>query len=453
MINETHFKKILNIFKTNSDDLNTEVVLLDYDTSSECDYETLTLHFRETNKNNGVSVYKDLVIRSQLYYNSSTELYYSALDGDVIVQGGALCEINFLTNITDLKLSLESIDNVNIRVQLIDVDTQKPIKNQLLMLYTTSDINNSIASTRTDSNGIASFNVVVNKENIEAGENVLFVSFQGNNTYRATKSDYILINVESVSDVDNDITALIDSSGKLHMTYNISKNNKSLTDAYRDLSGLTEDQITNQEILDGDVLFYIDNQIVATSTLSKSGKKDAAAAIADFPQNLFDNNCIISAVFTGNKYFAPQKATTTLNISRIHLSDENIRLTLLNPTQNRYKVKLEFDIPLDYINEEIASEKGFLNMYPLRGRVSFYIQNKYGDYGTLYGGKPFLETSDFKMNSQTGQDYYTISANIENQVLKIDPSDYGLSEGINSIKAIYTGNTVVEGFSIIKQVE
>ena len=69
MINTTRFKKILHILKQNTDDLNINICIIDYDVSQECDYEQITLHLKETNTQNGATVYKDFVIRSQLYYD------------------------------------------------------------------------------------------------------------------------------------------------------------------------------------------------------------------------------------------------------------------------------------------------------------------------------------------------------------------------------------------------
>lgn len=451
MINEARFKKILNILKTNSQDLNTEIKLIDYDTDKACDYEVLTLHFKETNKYNDTAIYKDLVIRSQLYYDPSTELYYSALDGDIIVYDGALCSLEILTETSNLNLSLENLKTIEIKAQLLDVDTKNPLKNQRIILYATSDPNVPISSAKTDESGIAIFNFAINQENITSGENVLYMNYPGNNIYRATRSDYILINVDALSDLDNDVTALIDSSGQLHIDYQVSSNNQSLTETYHQLS---DNSVTDEELLSGDVLFYLNDKIVAQSTLSSGVNSNTSNAVVDFPSELYNQSCEVSAVFTGNKYFSSQKASTTLLIPRVNIDSDHIRFDVLKTTnQDVYKIKLEFDIPEQYIDESVIFDKEYGMLYPLRGRALFYIKNSNGQYGTLIGKKSFMETSDFVMESQTENEnqYYTITAGIADKIVEINRADYGLSLNDDiDVLAVYTGNTVIKGFSINK---
>ena len=109
MINTTRFKKILHILKQNTDDLNINICIIDYDVSQECDYEQITLHLKETNTQNGATVYKDFVIRSQLYYDVENDKYMSALDGDILVKSEIPTRIDILTDITEE--SLQNIDN------------------------------------------------------------------------------------------------------------------------------------------------------------------------------------------------------------------------------------------------------------------------------------------------------------------------------------------------------
>ena len=127
MINTTRFKKILHILKQNANDLNINICIVDYDVAQECDYEEITLYLKETNTQNGAVVYKNFVIRSQLYYDVENDKYMSALDGDIFVKDYAPTKIDILTDITE-----ESLTNVNnqIKIKLVDSETNEPLKNQ-----------------------------------------------------------------------------------------------------------------------------------------------------------------------------------------------------------------------------------------------------------------------------------------------------------------------------------
>ena len=127
MINTTHFKKILNILKQNANDLNITIRIVDYAVPQECDYEEITLYLKETNTQNGAVVYKNFVIRSQLYYDVENDKYMSALDGDIFVKDNAPTRIDILTDITEA--SLTDVDN-QIKVKLVDSETNEPLKNQ-----------------------------------------------------------------------------------------------------------------------------------------------------------------------------------------------------------------------------------------------------------------------------------------------------------------------------------
>lgn len=451
MIESTKFNKMLHILKRNSDDLNINICIIDYDISKECDYEVITLHLKETNTQNGAYVYKDLVIRSQLYYDEDDDKYYSALDGNIINKEKALAEINILTEID--KSTFED-ENVSLMINLLDAETQEPLKNQIVYLYVNGASDESILFEKTNKYGEALFSLHLPTLNITSGEHILYFEYKGNKTYRKVISDYIFINLEDMKNkyIESDITAYIEADESLILTYTSTFNNKSWPEGFKEYSDLDVDE---NDLTNGEVSFYIvkDNTRVflGGGLLSNTRNETYSAILTKFPKIYYNQDINIEAEFEGNNYFSPNIASTSIRFNRVNPT--NIELIVVDGNDNPidvvdddegFRTKLSFEVN-DFALDSDLYESGLNDLYKLFGQVTFYLQNSNGEWGTLGAHLPFYISSNLVFTEEN--DIYTIST--ETDWLGVNLSRYGLAEGDPlRIKAEYSGNAIINDFSI-----
>ena len=283
MINTTRFKKILHILKQNANDLNINICIIDYDVAQECDYEEITLYLKETNTQNGAVVYKNFVIRSQLYYDVENDKYMSALDGDIFVKDYAPTKIDILTDITE-----ESLTDVNsqIKIKLVDSETNEPLKNQSVFMYLSNNPSESVASAITNRQGEATFNYHFDTPVFSDEQIILHFEYLGNKIYRKSTSNYVLIDLHGnqISNTTSTVNECINTDGRVRIAYKISMGNTNLVDGFRNL-GLDIDE---SSLLAGKVLFYLhkdqDSVFLGSSNLRKVENQTTSAIDIVIPQ-------------------------------------------------------------------------------------------------------------------------------------------------------------------------
>lgn len=439
MIESDKFKKMLSILKTSSKDLNISVCIIDYDTQVECDYEVITLYLKETNVQNGAVVYKKLIIRSQLYYNEDDGKYYSALDGDITVEQDKIpTKINIITDITEDTFKEEQ---VNIEIQLIDLDSGNPLKNQTVFMFLSGTPDESIGSAITNRNGKATFNFYVSNPNILfEQEKLLYFTYKGNNVYNKSKSEYIIINLLDIYDkeVDSAITSCIKPNGDIRIAYEMSFNGANLVDGFNAQTNLNIDE---DSLLSGKVLFYLKTEqeslFLGEKTLINSDNKTTSVIESPLPYTYYNQDINIQAVFTGNSFFSPtsQEASTRFNRGQA----ENINL-IVNHLDNGFETQLTFEAD---VVESNFCDAGLDTLYYAYGEIKFYLQNTNGDWGTLKDGSSFYTTT--QLSGTMENDRYSFST--ETATISIDRRDYGLStDSLLNIKAVYSGNAAINSF-------
>lgn len=438
MIESDKFKKMLSILKTSSKDLNVTVCIIDYDTQVECDYEVITLYLKETNTQNGATVYKKLIIRSQLYYNEDDNKYYSALDGDITVEKDKIpTRINILTDITD---DMFKEEQVNIEIQLIDVDSGNPLKNQTVFMFLSGTPDEAMGSAITNRNGKATFNFYVSDPSILfEQERLLYFTYKGNNVYNKSKSEYIIINLtDSYKDIDSTITSCIKPNGNVHIIYEMSLDGMNLVDGFQEQTSLNIDE---DDLLSGKILFYLKNQqesvFLGESTLIKSDDKTISVIDTPLPYTYYNQDINIQAVFTGNAFFSPssQEASTRFNRGQA----ENISL-IVNHIQNGFETQLTFEA--DTIESNFC-DLGLDALYYAYGEIKFYLKNANNDWGTIKDSAPFYTTTQLSGTVENNRYHFAT----ETKTISIDKRDYGLDEDSPlSIKAVYSGNAAINSF-------
>lgn len=446
MIESEKFKKMLSILKTSSKDLNVNVCIIDYDTRVECDYEVITLYLKETNTQNGASVYKDFVIRSQLYYNEDDGRYYSALDGDIIAKSGIPTKIDILTDVLD---ELSKDEQITIKVRLIDADSEEPIKNQSVFMYLGGTVDEAIGSALTNKDGEASFNFYLSDPSILfKTEQLLYFEYKGNNIYRKSKSDYIVIKLDTISEesITSDVTTCITPSGDLHIVYHMYFNDMNIIDGFNDSTSLNIDE---NDLLAGKVLFYINSdyhgmKLIGESKLTQNNNNTVSIINTHLDDDWFNQDFSIQAIFGGNSFFLPDTAITDFVYTKTQA--ENIQLDM-NRITNGMNIQLSFDIRTDEINESLFCEEGLDTLYYAFGEISFYLENGHGTFGTIQDGSPFYTTTNLVGTKTDSVYHFTIEADITS----INAEDYAMDDFNTplTIKAIYSGNAVCNSFEEI----
>lgn len=499
MMQTERIKKMLHILKTKDSDINVNVSIIDYDLEQTCDSEILTLHLKEsynslsdledflkktltelntsnTNINSYISdfihvleeqnidtkqssytIYKDFIIRSRVYYDTSTDQYLSALDGDIVVIDKALPKISILTNLTKLSL----IDNyTDIKVQMLDADTLEPIKNQPLSLFFSSSTE-SIAQATTNKEGIATFHFSLADADIQSkitlGDNFVYVEYKGNRIYRALKTTPILVNIQGLSDdiqsdITSSITAALDTKSKITITYKMSFDRKTLTQSFRDKT--TNISISDEDLLKGDVLFYIDDTLVGYADSLKNSSTYSYASITTLLSSEFYNKPInIRAIFQGNNYFTINTASTIKEFNKIKAYDRMLTITQPDTTKSEYNINLSFKIPASCVSTNNFTDAGHIITHlSTGGEAEFYLYNKNGGLGKISDGSAFTKISSFNTTKITGadediSDYYLVS--LTNQSVSVDLAEYQLTlNDILRIQVQYKNSTLIEDFSI-----
>lgn len=444
MIESTKLQKILYTLKNTSSDSNIDISIVDYDTAKECDYEVLILYLKETNTQNGASVYKKFIIRSQLYYDPDDNKYYSALDGDIIVGGDkAFSTINIITQ------NIIQDDFSTIKVRLIDKNTQEPIKSQSIFMYMDS-VSESIMSAITNKNGEATFKFKLSDFNVFVGERLIHFKYKGNHIYQQSKSKYISINFDNAQDenISTSISAYIEPNETLVIRYDISLDNKNLYDAYNDnIPTQNEDEKTlvdEESLLAGRVLFFIDDKFLGESILENESRTSYSQFETILPADYYNKDVNIRGVFEGNTFFSSYIASMPARFDRT-ITATNITLTVDSENvDDGFRTSLSFDID-DSLPSLDFRREGFDNLYRLYGQVWFYLENANQEWGTIADNFPFYIVSAFEMTENNG--VYTISTGTDD--IFIDRTHYALNdEDEFYIKAVYIGNAIINPFEV-----
>lgn len=441
MINTTRFKKILHILKQNANDLNINICIIDYDVAQECDYEEITLYLKETNTQNGAVVYKNFVIRSQLYYDVENDKYMSALDGDIFVKDYAPTKIDILTDITE-----ESLTDVNnqIKIKLVDSETNEPLKNQSVFMYLSNNPSESVASAITNRQGEATFNYHFDTPIFTDEQIILHFEYLGNKIYRKSISKYVLIDLHGnqISNTTSTVNECINTNGKVHIAYKISIGNTNLVDGLRNL-GLDIDE---SSLLAGKVLFYLhkdqDSVFLGSSNIQKVENQTTSAIDTVIPQEYRNTEIIIQAIFEGNSFVSSDSATKSTQI--FTTAPTNITLDV-NGLLSGFETSLSFDVEQVSGNTFCTEDSGFNMLAHTYGSINFYLKNNQGDWGTLNDGLPFYTATKYDVTFENG--VYSLITSTD--YISINLDNYGLQEDdVMYVKAVYDGNAIVDGFEI-----
>ena len=447
MIESAKFKKMLHTLDVTSTD-NVNICIVGYDTAKECDYEVITLHLKETNKQNGAFVYKDFVIRSQLYYDETDNKYYSALDGDVIAKDKAFSQINILTTITE---DTFSNDDISLTVQLLDESTQEPIKNQPIYMYLNAlDINQPdeyIMVAYTNKQGEAIFNFHLSNLSVILEKRIMYFKYLGNKIYEKTQSDYITVDFHDIQDKDleSNITTCVTTDGFLRLKYNVTFNNKNLLDGFDEYTNLS---VSEQDVLKGNVLFYIwtrdDRRFLGQGQLTNAQNNTYSAIDVILPSECYNQDIDIQAVFEGNTLFMPDTASLTTRLDRATATNQ--LLDVLTPFGDEgFQTKLTFEVDLSSLDIPLC-EAGFGQLSREFGQVKFYLKNNEGEWGTIEGNLPFYIANNLISENVTDELY---EFSTETDYLSIDKSHYLLPDDFSlEIKAVFSGNALINGFEI-----
>lgn len=441
MINTTRFKKILHILKQNVNDLNINICIIDYDVAQECDYEEITLYLKETNTQNGAVVYKNFVIRSQLYYDVENDKYMSALDGDIFVKDYAPTKIDILTDITE-----ESLTDVNsqIKIKLVDSETNEPLKNQSVFMYLSNNPSESVASAITNRQGEATFNYHFDTPVFSDEQIILHFEYLGNKIYRKSTSKYVLIDLHGnqISNTTSTVNECINTDGRVHIAYKISMGNTNLVDGFRNL-GLDIDE---SSLLAGKVLFYLhkdqDSVFLGSSNLRKVENQTTSAIDIVIPQEYRNTEIVIQAIFEGNSFVSSNSATKSTQI--FTTAPTNVALDV-NGLLSGFETSLSFDVEQVSGNTFCTEDSGFNMLAHTYGSINFYLKNNQGNWGTLDGGLPFYTATKYDVTFLNG--VYSLITSTD--YISINLNNYGLQEDdVMYVKAIYDGNAIVDGFEI-----
>lgn len=441
MINTTRFKKILHILKQNVNDLNINICIIDYDVAQECDYEEITLYLKETNTQNGAVVYKNFVIRSQLYYDVENDKYMSALDGDIFVKDYAPTKIDILTDITE-----ESLTDVNsqIKIKLVDSETNEPLKNQSVFMYLSNNPSESVASAITNRQGEATFNYHFDTPVFSDEQIILHFEYLGNKIYRKSISKYVLIDLHGnqISNTTSTVNECINTDGRVHIAYKISMGNTNLVDGFRNL-GLDIDE---SSLLAGKVLFYLhkdqDSVFLGSSNLRKVENQTTSAIDIVIPQEYRNTEIVIQAIFEGNSFVSSNSATKSTQI--FTTAPTNVALDV-NGLLSGFETSLSFDVEQVSGNTFCTEDSGFNMLAHTYGSINFYLKNNQGNWGTLDGGLPFYTATKYDVTFLNG--VYSLITSTD--YISINLNNYGLQEDdVMYVKAIYDGNAIVDGFEI-----
>lgn len=441
MINTTRFKKILHILKQNANDLNINICIVDYDVAQECDYEEITLYLKETNTQNGAVVYKNFVIRSQLYYDVENDKYMSALDGDIFVKDYAPTKIDILTDITE-----ESLTDVNsqIKIKLVDSETNEPLKNQSVFMYLSNNPSESVASAITNRQGEATFNYHFDTPVFSDEQIILHFEYLGNKIYRKSISKYVLIDLHGnqISNTTSTVNECINTDGRVHIAYKISMGNTNLVDGFRNL-GLDIDE---SSLLAGKVLFYLhkdqDSVFLGSSNLRKVENQTTSAIDIVIPQEYRNTEIVIQAIFEGNSFVSSNSATKSTQI--FTTAPTNVALDV-NGLLSGFETSLSFDVEQVSGNTFCTEDSGFNMLAHTYGSINFYLKNNQGNWGTLDGGLPFYTATKYDVTFLNG--VYSLITSTD--YISINLNNYGLQEDdVMYVKAIYDGNAIVDGFEI-----
>lgn len=441
MINTTRFKKILHILKQNANDLNINICIIDYDVAQECDYEEITLYLKETNTQNGAVVYKNFVIRSQLYYDVENDKYMSALDGDIFVKDYAPTKIDILTDITE-----ESLTDVNsqIKIKLVDSETNEPLKNQSVFMYLSNNPSESVASAITNRQGEAIFNYHFDTPVFSDEQIILHFEYLGNKIYRKSTSKYVLIDLHGnqISNTTSTVNECINTDGRVRIAYKISMGNTNLVDGFRNL-GLDIDE---SSLLAGKVLFYLhkdqDSVFLGSSNLRKVENQTTSAIDIVIPQEYRNTEIVIQAIFEGNSFVSSDSATKSIQI--FTTAPTNIVLDV-NGLLSGFETSLSFDVEQVSGNTFCTEDSGFNMLAHTYGSINFYLKNNQGNWGTLDGGLPFYTATKYDVTFLNG--VYSLITSTD--YISINLNNYGLQEDdVMYVKAVYDGNAIVDGFEI-----
>ena len=441
MINTTRFKKILHILKQNANDLNINICIIDYDVAQECDYEEITLYLKETNTQNGAVVYKNFVIRSQLYYDVENDKYMSALDGDIFVKDYAPTKIDILTDITE-----ESLTDVNsqIKIKLVDSETNEPLKNQSVFMYLSNNPSESVASAITNRQGEATFNYHFDTPVFSDEQIILHFEYLGNKIYRKSTSKYVFIDLHGnqISNTTSIVNECINTDGRVHIAYKISMGNTNLVDGFRNL-GLDIDE---SSLLAGKVLFYLhkdqDSVFLGSSNLRKVENQTTSAIDIIIPQEYRNTEIVIQAIFEGNSFVSSNSATKSTQI--FTTAPTNVALDV-NGLLSGFETSLSFDVEQVSGNTFCTEDSGFNMLAHTYGNINFYLKNNQGNWGTLDGGLPFYTATKYDVTFLNG--VYSLITSTD--YISINLNNYGLQEDdVMYVKAIYDGNAIVDGFEI-----
>ena len=441
MINTTRFKKILHILKQNANDLNINICIIDYDVAQECDYEEITLYLKETNTQNGAVVYKNFVIRSQLYYDVENDKYMSALDGDIFVKDYAPTKIDILTDITE-----ESLTDVNsqIKIKLVDSETNEPLKNQSVFMYLSNNPSESVASAITNRQGEAIFNYHFDIPVFSDEQIILHFEYLGNKIYRKSTSNYVLIDLHGnqISNTTSTVNECINTDGRVRIAYKISMGNTNLVDGFRNL-GLDIDE---SSLLAGKVLFYLhkdqDSVFLGSSNLRKVENQTTSAIDIVIPQEYRNTEIVIQAIFEGNSFVSSDSATKSTQI--FTTAPTNVALDV-NGLLSGFETSLSFDVEQVSGNTFCTEDSGFNMLAHTYGSINFYLKNNQGNWGTLDGGLPFYTATKYDVTFLNG--IYSLITSTD--YISINLNNYGLQEDdVMYVKAIYDGNAIVDGFEI-----
>lgn len=441
MINTTRFKKILHILKQNANDLNINICIVDYDVAQECDYEEITLYLKETNTQNGAVVYKNFVIRSQLYYDVENDKYMSALDGDIFVKDYTPTKIDILTDITE-----ESLTDVNnqIKIKLVDSETNEPLKNQSVFMYLSNNPSKSVASAITNRQGEATFNYHFDTPIFTDEQIILHFEYLGNKIYRKSTSNYVLIDLHGnqISNTTSTVNECINTDGRVRIAYKISMGNTNLVDGFRNL-GLDIDE---SSLLAGKVLFYLhkdqDSVFLGSSNLRKVENQTTSAIDIVIPQEYRNTEIVIQAIFEGNSFVSSNSATKSTQI--FTTAPTNIALDV-NGLLSGFETSLSFDVEQVSGNTFCTEDSGFNMLAHTYGSINFYLKNNQGNWGTLDGGLPFYTATKYDVTFLNG--VYSLITSTD--YISINLNNYGLQEDdVMYVKAIYDGNAIVDGFEI-----
>lgn len=441
MINTTRFKKILHILKQSASDLNINICIIDYDVAQECDYEEITLYLKETNTQNGAVVYKNFVIRSQLYYDVENDKYMSALDGDIFVKDYAPTKIDILTDITE-----ESLADVNnqIKIKLVDSETNEPLKNQSVFMYLSNNPSESVASAITNRQGEATFNYHFDTPIFTDEQIILHFEYLGNKIYRKSKSNYVLIDLHGnqISNTTSTVNECVNTDGGVRISYKISMGNTNLVDGFRNL-GLDIDE---SSLLAGKVLFYLhkdqDSVFLGSSNIQKVENQTISTIDTVIPQEYRNTEIVIQAIFEGNSFVSSDSAIKSTQI----FTTAPINITLdVNGLLSGFETSLSFDVEQVSGNTFCTEDNGFNMLAHTYGSINFYLKNNRGNWGTLDDGLPFYTATKYNVTFLNG--IYSLITSTD--YISINLNNYGLQEDdVMYVKAVYDGNAIVDGFEI-----